>query len=401
MRLHPRKLSSQSISNIDRLCLALNIPRPILDQALSLKPENRYKKVSQIRKSDGSERPIYNPHHLIRRIQKKINARIFSNTDLIEWPDFLYGSIPNQTGDSGQTISKDYVACAAVHCGAKSLLKIDVESFFDNIHRDLVFDVFFNFLKYPEDVSTTLTDICCHEAHLVQGALTSSYIASLCLWNIEGEVVKRLTRKNLRYTRLVDDITVSSGQLSTDFTYAMKLIGDMLASKDLPIKASKTRTYRTSSEPITVHGLRVNFPTPRLPADEVGRIRAAVKHVETLATQPNYITTHSYRKVYNRCMGRVNKLLRVEHNQHTKLLGRLNKIKPLPSRRDIGRAKDMLARLEKDFHLKGHTHWYRERYFRLDQRLRILARTYENTSTQIRLKIKNLKPSRKDNSDTH
>ncbi|WP_218278874.1 reverse transcriptase family protein [Pseudomonas sp. MYb185] len=401
MRLFPQKVSTASIANVDSLCQALSIPRSVLDQVLALGLDERYKEVMHIKKADGTNRPIYNPHHLLRRIQKKINERIFSDTKIIKWPGFLYGSIPNQTGSSGQDVSKDYVACAAVHCGAKSLLKIDVESFFDNIQRDIVLNIFSKFLKYPEDVADVLTNICCYKGRLVQGALTSSYIASLCLWDVEGNVVRRLNLKGLRYTRLVDDITVSSVGLATDFSYAKKLVEDMLSDRDLPIKASKTKVYRMSSEPLTVHSLRVNFSSPRLPADEVGRIRAAVKHVERLASEPNYITTHSYRKVYNRCVGRVNKLSRVGHNQHKILLARLNKIKPLPSFSDIRRAKAMLARLKSDFGSKGHTHWYRSRYYRLDQRLRILSRRYERTSDQIREEIRGIKPFKKHSSETH
>jgi len=367
---------------------------------MALSQEDRYTKKDHVKKAGGISRPIYNPHRFLRKLQKRINIAIFSNHYVIRWPHFIYGSVPNQKNNDAYD-SKDYVSCAGRHCGAKSLLKIDVSSFFDNIHQDIVFSIFSKFLKYDEEVSRILTNLCCHNSHLVQGGLTSSYIASLCLYDVEGDVVERLNRKGFIYTRLVDDITVSSKSLNTDFTYALKIISDMLTAKDLPINEGKTKVFRTSTEPLTVHGLRVSFSTPRLPADEVGRIRAAVRNLESLSVQPGYRTSHGYRHDYNRCMGRVNKLLRVGHNQHEPLLARLNSIKHLPSRRDVNRAKDMVARLEKDFGTKKHTHWYKSRFNRVMERLIVLNRVYDITSKQLRSKLRRLKPESEDIIDKH
>lgn len=388
---NPIKVSKNSISNRENLCNVLRVSDEFLTSVLALTQDERYSKKDNVKKAGGVSRPIYNPHRFLRKIQKRINIAIFSNNYVIRWPHFIYGSVPNQNNKDGYD-RKDYVSCAGRHCGAKSLLKVDVSSFFDNIHQDIVFSIFFDFLKYDEDVAKILTNLCCHNSHLVQGGLTSSYIASLCLYDVEGHIVERLGRKGMTYTRLVDDITVSSKSLNTDFTYARKIISDMLTAKDLPINESKTRVFRTSTEPLTVHGLRVSFNTPRLPADEVGRIRAAVRNLESLATEPSYRTSHGYRHDYNRCMGRVNKLLRVGHNQHEALLSRLNEIKPLPSRRDVNRAKDMVARLEKDYDSKKHTHWYKSRFHRVMERLIVLNRIYDKTSIQLRSKLKKLKP---------
>lgn len=400
MLANPLKISKNSVSSRENLCKLLRVSDEFLTSVMALSSEDRYTKKEHVKKAGGISRPIYNPHRFLRKLQKRINIAIFSNHYVIRWPHFIYGSVPNQKNNDAYD-SKDYVSCAGRHCGAKSLLKVDVSSFFDNIHQDIVFSIFSKFLKYDEEVSRILTGLCCHNSHLVQGGLTSSYIASLCLYDVEGDVVERLNRKGFIYTRLVDDITVSSKSLNTDFTYALKIISDMLTAKDLPINEGKTKVSRTSTEPLTVHGLRVSFNTPRLPADEVGRIRAAVRNLESLAVQPGYRTSHGYRHDYNRCMGRVNKLLRVGHNQHEPLLARLNSIKPLPSRRDVNRAKDMVARLEKDFDAKRHTHWYKSRFHRVMERLIVLNRVYDITSKQLRSKLRRLKPESEDIIDKH
>ncbi|MCU7247997.1 reverse transcriptase family protein [Pseudomonas koreensis] len=392
VQLNPKKVSTGSISSIENLCSALSVSLQEIYGALSLSDEEKYT-VSQTPKSDGSVRLVYNPHYLLRKIQRRINKRIFSRLSIVQWPDHLFGSVPNQRDQKNQSmINKDYVSCAAKHCGAKSLLKVDVKDFFDNIHKDIVLDIFENFMKFDRETSELLAEICCFKSHVIQGALTSSYLASLCLYDVEGAVVERLMRKGLVYTRLVDDITVSSKISNYDFSYSLDIVRAMLTSKDLPLNIAKTRSIYVSSEPLTVHGLRVAFPEPRLPSGEVSRIRAAVKNIENLASERGYRTTHAYRHDFNRCMGRVNKLVRVGHNRYESLLGRLKKIFPLPSKKDIERANAMLERLMRDCSTKRSTYWYAKRYYKLQERLIVLKRSFPATTKEIRKSLKGLQP---------
>jgi RNA-directed DNA polymerase len=394
-RYGPEKLTSKSISNVTNLCEALDVSMIELQEALELPPSERY--VSKpVEKNDGSLRYVFKPHYLVRRIQRRINNRIFKGSpkSIIAWPDHLFGSIPNFTDDSGEEIVKDYVHCAARHCGAKSLLKVDIQNFFDNVHSDQVSHIFKNFFHYPEDVCSVLTDLCTHEGHLVQGGLNSSYLASLVLFDVEGLVAWRLEQKGLTYTRMVDDITVSSKVHSHSYEYAFKIIEQMLVDKDLPVNTKKTIIQRMSTSSLEVHGLRITFDKPRLPAKEVGRIRAAVRRIELLAQEPNYRTSHAYRKDYNRCMGRVNKLSRVVHPQHKKLVRRLVKIRPLPSKKDLDRVDVMISRLEKDSAtVKRTTYWYWKRFYRAQERINILKRTFRYQACEFRLRLKAIKPT--------
>jgi len=390
-KLNPEKISSGSIASLDNLCSVLDITRDELDSALLLNGTDRYKEKSTPKK-DGSMRMIYNPHYLIRKIQRRINKRIFSNPDVIRWPDHIFGSIPNQIDDNNDHILKDYISCARLHCGSKSILTIDIKDFFDNIHQVYVEDIFLKFLKYDKKVAETMADICCLDSHLVQGALTSSYIASLCLWDVEGKIVEKLHHKKLVYTRLVDDINVSSKVSDYDFSYVMRIIEEMTTEKGLQLNNTKTCIQYISTRPLTVHGLRVAFKEPRLPSDEVRKIRSAVKNVETLASEPNYRTSHAYRKDFNRCMGRVNKLTRIGHKQHANLLGRLKKIFPLPSKKDIERTKRIIERLETDYPKKRDTYWYKRRYYLAHERLTVVQRTFPSTAKELRNRMKDLKP---------
>ena len=379
------------------LCKALDLTSAELAQALAIPAEQRYER-RELPKKDGSTRIVYNPHYLIRRIQRRLNSRIFSNGAVIKWPDHIFGSVPNDpfAPVSVQAI-KDYVNCARQHCGAKSILSIDIKDFFDNIHQDQVNKVFRDFLKYPEEVSKTLTDLCCMGSHLVQGALTSSYIATLCLFEVEGNVVKKLGYHNLAYTRLVDDITISSKVFRFDFGYAMRQVEAMAHYVGLPLNTEKTRIQYSSMAPLIVHGLRVDFPEPRLPPDEPRRIRAAVKNLELLAASPGYRASRAYRRDFNRCLGRVNKLSRVGHALHGTLLKRLRQIVPLPSHKDIERAEKLIGRLEADHKKQGYAekYWFYKRCYVASERLVILARSFPHTSNDLRSRLSAIRPKKR------
>lgn len=389
--LHPLKTATGSIPNIDKLCESLDITLDELEGVLKLDRSEKYVRLTTPKK-DGSDRVIFKPDYRLRKIQRRINKRIFSNQNVVAWPDYLFGSVPNQVSDES-IVEKDYVACARRHCKSKSILKIDIKNFFDNIHKAYVEDIFINFLKYPSEVALTLAEICCLDSHVVQGALTSSYVASLCLHDIEGEVVQRLARKGLVYTRLVDDITVSSKVADYNFDYAQSVIEEMLIRKELPINSSKTTVQYVSTTALTVHGLRVGFAEPRLPSDEVRRIRSAVKNIETIAKEDSYRTTHAYRRDFNRAMGRVNKLSRVKHKQHAPLVKRMRKVLPLPSKKDIERTTRIVDRLHIDHASKHDTYWYWKRFYLAHERLNILQRSFPEISGILRKRLKTLRPT--------
>lgn len=391
------KKNSGPIKSIDKLCSALDITPDELTKALNLPQEDRYR-VSTVPKANGSVRYIYNPHYLIRKIQRRINKRLFnpktSNQGIgggvILWPSYIFGCVPNEYDiDNNSFISKDYISCAKVHCGSKSILKLDISDFFNNVDVSIVQSIFRELLDYSESVVDVLSDICCYEKSLVQGGLTSSYLASLALYDVEPTIVKRLLKKGYRYTRLIDDITISSVRELQNFDFVEDIIVDMLHSKDLPVNREKTVKLYASSTPLMVHGLRVNYKEPRLPSDEVSRIRASVQNIEKLAKERHYRTIHPYRKDFNKCLGRVSKLKRVGHVDHVKLLKRLQKVIPLPSKQDIFRCEKMLNKLEADFKAgKNDSFWFFRRYHLASQRIMVINRTFKKEANELRARLK-------------
>lgn len=368
-----KKPNTDSLRSLQSLSSALDISLSDLLLAQSMPSIKRYDKI-ELRKINGELREVYDPHYLIRKIQKRINNRIFKS--LILWPEYLFGSVPSSKEEKKVGIERHYIACASKHCHAKTILKVDIKNFFDNIHKDVVNSIFKKVFKYKGEALSYLVDICCYDERVVQGALTSSYIASLCLFDVEYDVFRRAERKELIYTRLVDDITVSSKIVDYNMNQMLDHIKNMLTIKDLPINEGKTQVYNISTESLKVHGLRVSFDSPRLPSNEIGRIRSSVYNLEQLSKKNNSITSAAYRIEYNRCVGRVNKLGRLEHNKHKVFLKRLKKILPKAAKRDLDKLERAVKFLESSFSLgNSQKMYYKKKYDLTMYGLIILRRT--------------------------
>lgn len=382
-----KKTTSNSISTRGNLVNALDISNSELDYVLGLSGEDRYKRILKF-KPNGEERIVYNPTNEVRKIQRRIKNRIFK--EIVDWPDFVFGSIPQKKGKP----STDYVACAGRHSGSKSILKIDVKSFFDNVHENIVFQIFSDFFDFPEDVSKILTDIACRNGSLCQGALTSSYLATLALYDVESAMVEKLKRKKLTYTRYVDDITVSSKEKDYDFSFALNVIEQVLNGKELPINKAKTVVSHSGSESLLVHGLRVNTVTTRLPTEEIRRIRAGVKNLEIVAAEDGYRWSLGYRREYYKHLGRVYKLKRLGHQQYEKLLLRMEAIYPKPSRRDLEITLRLIRKIKLTFAQEKENFWFRRRYYVAIARLNFLGKSkrYKRKTEILRKYVKKFKP---------
>ncbi len=79
-----------------------------------------------------------------------------------------------------------------------------------------------------------------------------------------------------------------------------------------------------------------------------------------LAAKNNTKTSVAYRKEFNRCMGRVNKLGRVAHEKYESFKKQLQAIKPMPSKRDVTVIDAAIKSLELSYS-KGNQnkHWYK------------------------------------------
>ncbi|WP_449122856.1 reverse transcriptase family protein [Pseudomonas sp. MPG01] len=380
----PKKTTNESICSIDNLLAALGLNEVDYRNIQGLDERSRYALI-HLKKKNGGDRVVCDPHPLVRKFQRRIKNRLFNQ---VRYPEYLYGSI------SDPEHPRDYISCAQRHCKAKTILKIDITSFFDFIDYNLVFKIFNKLFFYTKEVSEALADICTREGVVPQGASTSSFIANLCFFDVEGQVVKGLERQGLIYTRLTDDITVSSVIQDKDLTKAKSMIVAMIEQAGFKVNEAKTSVESVSTTAFKIHGLRVNKETPQLPRDEIRGIRAAVHNLKALSREPNARTSFDYRKRYESISGRVNKLARTGHPRYKKHRVELKSIMPLPSQKDIRRCLIMLSTLRRDYITFCGAPLYMKRYHRLRHRLILLQRVYKHEARKIWMELRALTPTK-------
>ncbi|MEJ5132445.1 reverse transcriptase family protein [Acinetobacter sp. MYb177] len=371
------------IKDIDHLAEVLDIDIQDILYAMQIEDEDKYSSRT-IAKKDGRERTVYNPKPIFRKIQRRIKNRIFKQ---ISWPDFVFGSIPADEN------SHDFIECAQQHCLAQSILKLDIEDFFDNISQDLVESIFKNFFRYSDSVSTILATLCCVDLKVPQGGITSSYLASIALHSLEENLFLRMKSKKLIYTRYVDDITISSKNRDFNFEAIINIVESLLNNLNLPLNKKKIEVNRFSSIPLTVHNIRVDFKNPRYDKTEVKNIRAAIHRLSELAKKPNHRTHYYYRIDFNRCQGLISKLKRVNHQSYIKLQNKLNKINPLPNDSDIKYIEKSIKELQIFFPKQtGEGNYiYNKKFFKIQQRIGFLKshpkKIYDNRAFELNTEL--------------
>jgi RNA-directed DNA polymerase len=207
-------------------------------------------------------------------------------------------------------------ACAARHVGARWLVKLDVENFFETIDERQVYRVF-QTAGYIPLVALELARLCTrwarHADHiddrrfagylknrvirayntnvlgfLPQGAPTSGALANLVVRDIDIQFSAFAQRERMVYTRYADDLTFSStGPFSRDG--AVKVITEVrgvLRRTGFSLHEKKTRVIPPGARKIVL-GLLVDGDRVRLNRDMRCRITEDIRGVEKFGLTPH------------------------------------------------------------------------------------------------------------------
>lgn len=181
--------------------------------------------------------------------------------------------------------------------------------------------------NFPPDISEILTKLTTYNGFVPQGAKNSSYIANLILWHIEPQLCQLFENKGYVYTRLVDDISISSSReiTSEEKTFIIENIISMLYKADLKANRKKLKITKNNKK-MCLHNLNVNRDKPSIPKSERNRIRAAVHECEKQAKLNR--SSKKYKELYNSTVGRLNIYCNLHPNSGSNLKQRLDLIKP-------------------------------------------------------------------------
>lgn len=301
------------VANLDLLAKMLGITRQELD-FLYHNSDNFFFLHSRTKKNDGSYRDIYNVKKRLKIIHGRI-VNIFLKH--VYFPTYLHGSLKN----------RDFLTNINNHVGKKILITEDITNFFPSISKKIVFEVWVSFFKFSKEVSEYLAELITFKGYLVQGGKTSSYIGNLILWSRERELVDSLAKKGFKYTRYVDDITVSANRIITskEKTEIIKCIYQLLKSVGVKPNRSKHQIMPRNKKQ-TIHNLNVNQNIASMNKKKRQMIRAAIFECERkFQIDP---TSEEYLILYNRTLGRVNHIKRIHPKIGNILQKQLKLIKP-------------------------------------------------------------------------
>jgi len=374
------------IKSVRKLAQALGLGEDYLKRVARMDDSLKYKSVTAPAKQDGQPRQVYSPSPDVRIVQARIVKRFFKNPHVVRWPPYIFGGIHRDALPPGE--KRDHVACAQKHCGARSLLKLDIRNFFDNVNYDMVVELMVQQLGWTVEPAQLLADLCTRAGCLPQGGITSSYLALLSLYEVESHAFRIISYKNLVYTRYVDDITISSKVSTYDYAPIVKIIEQGLLSKGLSINAAKTSIRMSGLEPLLVHGLNVAHKHPTLPKAEVKRIKAVSRQTVNDAGEEGR-RTNGYRKRYHRSMGLVNKMARVSSTSHKPALDKLKAVRPLPNFIDYEIATETAHTLRSLYASKKTGYWYWRKFNVLLARLDLIGIENPDWAKTLRQYMKN------------
>jgi hypothetical protein len=268
----------------------------------------------RVEKEDKSIRLTYDVRYELKRVHEKICHEFLKK---VKYPNYIQGSVKG----------KDYLSNCRIHTNKKIVIKEDVSNFFPSISKKVVHEVWAGFFNFPNDVSKVLTELVTLNGYLVQGEKPSSFLCNLVLWEREPKLVEELSKKGYKYTRYVDDITISSARNMSkkELSYIVSKIYGMLKSIGVNPNKAKHKVMPNGIRQ-ELHRVNLNTEKPTLSKNERAKIKTAVFQCE----QSYKINANSqeYLEKFNSVMGRVNTLNRMHLAQGKQLKSRLQKIKP-------------------------------------------------------------------------
>lgn len=149
-----------------------------------------------IPKKSGGRRKLLVPDALLRTIQRNLLHHVLEEFQISEF------ACAYKKGTS-------IVDNARPHVGAKLVLKLDIQDFFDQITWILVYQNAFPGTHFPPAIRKMLTEFCCVRDRLPQGAPTSPTVSNLVMRPFDVHMGEWCRERKIRYTRYCDDLTFS------------------------------------------------------------------------------------------------------------------------------------------------------------------------------------------------
>lgn len=193
-----------------------------------------------IDKKNGKKRNISEPLPSLKEIQNWILTEILYSVRVSPYAKAYL---------RGKSIKEN----ARFHKKQKKVLSMDLKDFFPSIKYGRVLHVFRK-MGYRENVAVMLSNLCCLNGSLPQGAPTSPALSNIVARSLDDKIVEYIGKEKIRYTRYADDLTFSGNFKEGDLIKNIERIANRQGFK---INEDKTR-IRKRNQRQEVTGIVVN-----------------------------------------------------------------------------------------------------------------------------------------------
>ncbi|MGY1426354.1 reverse transcriptase domain-containing protein [Lysobacter sp. A289] len=157
-------------------------------------------KVFLLPKKSGGYRRIASPRKTCRKIQTAVRPVL---EEIYRRPDGAFGFI------AGESI----VSNAKIHVARRTLINLDLEDFFGSISFYRIRGLFLSQpLGLPWAAANILAHACTYQGRLTAGGITSPVLSNIIAAGLDKRLGRLAGRYGARYSRYVDDITISFAQ---------------------------------------------------------------------------------------------------------------------------------------------------------------------------------------------
>lgn len=215
--------------------------------ALANHGEKHYTKL-RIPKKSGGYRTLLAPDPLLKYVQKNLLHHVLEGLSVSDQAAAYRKKGKNAAAVCG------CVENASLHSGKPLILKLDIESFFENITFPMILHSAFPIQYFPSEVGKLLAELCSYLEYLPQGAPTSPTISNLVMKPFDEYMAEWCRTRGIVYSRYCDDLTFSG---NFDPGEVIKKAEGFLKAMGFELNRKKTRVLSKASRQ-TVTGLVVN-----------------------------------------------------------------------------------------------------------------------------------------------
>lgn len=211
-------------------------------------------------------RTFRNPSVLLKLVQKRIKVNII---DKVKLPENVHGGVKKRSN----------ITNAKAHQGNKYLFETDLQEFYPNINKEIVYKTFL-VLGYSSHFSHWITKLTTVDNQLPQGSPASLGISNLVFLKTDNKLIEFCKTHSITYTRYVDDLTFSSQQ---DFSERIQEILDIVINANFKISRRKTK-YDSAQ---TITGIKTYLNKIDAPENIIVKSK---NEIETNAEKKPYTT---------------------------------------------------------------------------------------------------------------